>query len=180
MFKKIITIGFLTLIITLLFIPVTFAQRAIDPALKPQNAPGVPLTGPGFKECMAEHQNDDEQIKDIYNQIQGKDQEAIEQIIEDNKEIIQKYWDVNSQMCRGHEEEPITAFIQIIAGALLMLTGGIAVIVIAVGGVMYIVSGGNQQQMEYAKNTLKYGFIGMAVVIFSYYIVQLVLQLIIG
>ncbi len=178
MFKKLITTGFLTFIL-ILSVQVTFAQRAIDPELKPQNAPGVPLTGPGFVECMEENQ-DDREIKSIYEEIQGKNQDEIDQIIEDNKKVIQKYWDTNSQMCRGHEEEPITAFIQIIAGALLMLTGGIAVIVIAVGGVMYIVSGGNQQQMEYAKNTLKYGFIGMAVVIFSYYIVQFVLQIIIG
>jgi hypothetical protein len=179
MIKRLLTTGLLTLII-ILTIPVTFAQRAIDPSLKPENAPGVPLTGPGLVQCLEEHQKEDSQIKTIYDQIQGKSQSEIDQIVEQNKETIKKYWDINSSMCKGHEEEPITAFIQIIAGALLMLTGGIAVIVIAVGGVMYVVSGGNQQQMEFAKNTLKYGFIGMAVIIFSYYIVQTVLTLIIG
>lgn len=179
MLKKLITIWFLTLII-ILTIPVTFAQRAIDPSLKPQNAPGVPLTGPALEQCLSEFKDIDPDIKSIYEQIQGKNQTEIDKIVEDNKETIKLYWDENSQMCRGHEEEPITAFIQIIAGALLMLTGGIAVIVIAVGGVMYIISGGNQQTMEYAKNTLKYGFIGMAVIILSYYIVQTVLTLIIG
>ncbi len=178
MIKKLLTTGLLTLII-ILTIPATFAQRAIDPSLKPENAPGVPLTGPGVVDCLNEYKQT-QLAETIKKEIEGKSADEQKTILENHKTEIAKYWDVNSSMCKGHEEEPITAFIQIIAGALLMLTGGIAVIVIAVGGVMYVVSGGNQQQMEFAKNTLKYGFIGMAVIIFSYYIVQTVLTLIIG
>lgn len=89
-------------------------------------------------------------------------------------------WDENSQMCSGHEDEPITAFLQVLGGALLMLSGGIAVIVIAYGGLQYVISHGNQEKIEKAKKTLLYGIIGALVVIFSYVIVQFVLQLIIG
>ncbi|MFC1810218.1 pilin [Patescibacteria group bacterium] len=178
MFKKLITTGIL-LIIIVTTMPLAAAQRAIDPDLKPENAPGVPLTGPARMECIQKHD------KALYNEIQTelktktteKEKEALIKIYEDD---IKKYWDENSSMCRGFEEEPITAFIQILAGALLMLTGGVAVIVIAIGGIMYVTSRGNQQQMEYAKNTLTYGIIGMVLIIFSYYIVKFVLQLIIG
>lgn len=99
-------------------------------------------------------------------------------------ECINKYgaeaWDKNSQMCLGHEDEPITAFLQVLGGALLMLAGGIAVIVIAYGGLQYVLSHGNQEKIEKAKKTLLYGIIGALVVIFSYFIVELVLQIIIG
>ncbi len=89
-------------------------------------------------------------------------------------------WDKNAQLCSGFEDQPITAFLQILGGAILMLSGGIAVIVISVGGVMYITSRGNQQQLEFAKNTLVYGVLGMVVIIFSYFIIRWVLQIIVG
>lgn len=89
-------------------------------------------------------------------------------------------WDTNTQLCSTTAEEPINAFLQILAGAILMLSGGIAVIVIAVGGVMYVTSRGNQQQLEFAKNTLVYGVLGMVVIIFSYFIIKWVLQIVVG
>ena len=146
MIKKLLALTFI-LIIGMSTIPVTNAQRAIDPNLKPINAPGVPATGPGTeKECT------------------------------NNGGI----WDKNAQLCSLNEEEPINAFLQILGGAILMVSGGLAVIVIAVGGVMYITSRGNQQQLEFAKNTLVYGVIGMLVIIFSYFIIKWVLQIIIS
>lgn len=146
MFKKLITL-LLVLIIGMSIVPVTSAQRGIDPSLKPINAPGMPETGIGTK-----------------------------------KECEEKggTWDENTQLCSTTAEEPITAFIQILGGAVLMLSGGIAVIVIAVGGLMYVTSRGNQQQMEFAKNTLIYGVIGMLVIIFSYFIIRWVLQIILN
>lgn len=77
-------------------------------------------------------------------------------------------------------EDPVTIYIQIFAGALVMLSGGIAVIVIAVGGVLYIAAHGNQQQLEKAKNTLTFGVMGMLIVIFSYMIVRVVLMFVTG
>jgi len=178
MLKKIITIGILTSIIVLTM-PLTQAQRSIDPLLKPDNAPAVPLTGPARMECLKDHSEKDKDLKTIYDKVKD-DESKIKSLSEEEKETVAKYWDENSQMCRGHEEEPITAFIQILAGALLMIAGGVAVIVITIGGVMYVTSGGRQQQMEFAKNTLLYGIIGMLVMIFAYYIVQFVISLIVG
>ena len=174
MFKKLITIGLLTLIIVLTM-PMAHGQRAIDPLLKPDNAPSVPLTGPAKIECIKEQPS----LAAIATKV-GNDLKKFDTLSETEKESIAKYWDENSQMCRGHEEEPITAFLQILAGALLMIAGGVAVIVITISGVMYVTAGGRQNQMEFAKNTLLYGIIGMLVMIFSYYIVQFVIKLIVG
>lgn len=168
MLKKLITIGILTIIIAATM-PMTAAQRAIDPLLKPENAPEVPLAGPARTECLKQNSET--------ASLADKD---VKSLTDEEKKKIAKVWDENSQMCRGHEEEPITAFIQIIAGALLMIAGGIAVIVIAVGGVMYVTAGGRQNQMEFAKNTILYGILGMVVMIFAYYIVQFVIALITG
>ena len=174
MFKKLLTIGLLMVIIALTM-PMVHGQRAIDPLLKPDNAPSVPLTGLSQESCIQRN------LSKLHEELYGKDPtKKLDSLSDADKKEIAKYWDENSQMCHGNEEEPITAFIQIIAGALLMLTGGIAVIVITVSGIMYITSGGRQQQMEFAKNTLMYGIIGMVVIIFSYYFVQLIIKLIIG
>ncbi|MBA4336195.1 hypothetical protein C0416_00280 [bacterium] len=144
MFKKLLTLLFI-IIIGLAIVPMTNAQRTIDPSLKPTNSPGVPGTGS-----------------------------------EEDCKKAGGTWNKESQLCAGFEDEPINAFIQILAGAVLMLSGGIAVIVISVGGIMYVTSMGNQQQLEFAKSTLTYGVIGMLVIIFSYFIVRWVLQIVIG
>jgi hypothetical protein len=61
-----------------------------------------------------------------------------------------------------------------------MLAGGIAVIIMAYGGIQYVISQGNQERLDKAKKTLLYGVIGIVVVTFSYFIVSFVLRLIIG
>ncbi|MCD6109912.1 hypothetical protein J7J83_04105 [bacterium] len=145
MIKKVLTLLILTVIATLI-VPITSAQRTIDPSLKPLNSPDIPVAGSTKKECEKNG---------------GK-------------------WDKNAQLCSGEEDYPINAYIQIIGGAILMLSGGIAVIVISMGGIMYVTSRGNQQQLEFAKNTLIYGVIGMIVIIFSYFIIKWVMQIILG
>ena len=75
---------------------------------------------------------------------------------------------------------PINVFLQQIAGALLSISGALAVVIFAIGGVMYATSHGNQQQMEMAKNTIVYGVIGSLAIIFSYLIIRIVLQVIFG
>ena len=143
--KKFVTLLIL-ITITLISAQFSYAQRGIDPSLKPINAPDIPVAGPSEQECI---------------DLGGKR-------------------DKNAQLCSGYEDVPISAFIQIIAGAILMISGGVGVIVISVGGVLYITSRGNEQQLNYAKSTLLYGVIGMVVIIFSYFIVSWVLKLVIG
>jgi hypothetical protein len=118
-----------------------YAQRQIDPSLKPIYSPEAPQAGLTQAQCTE----------------------------------LNRKWDAKAKICKGDDAAPLNAFLQILAGALLMLSGGLAVIVVAVGGVMYITSHGDQQQLEYAKNTIVYGLGGSLVVIFSYMIVRIVI-----
>jgi len=156
MIRKIITICILLFIALFSYSYIASAQRGIDPSLKPEYAPDVPATGAASKdEC-----ENPKKIGD-YQPPKG-------------------VWDKNSQMCSTEVEAPINAFFQVIGGALLMLSGGIAVIVITIGGILYITSRGNQQQLEKAKSTLLYGVMGMLIIIFSYFIVRFVLTVVTG
>jgi hypothetical protein len=183
MMKKLIAISIL-LIMCSLTAPLVQAQYGgIDPILKPGNAPEVPQVKMTKDQCLETYKKyNAELIKQMEaeGKMMGWDDKKIAE--ETNDSLLKKYqvWDEKSGMCIGIGEKPIIAFLQILAGALLAISGGIAVIVVAVGGFMYITSRGNSQQMEYAKNTLVYGVIGMLVVIFSYFIVSYIITLIVG
>lgn len=69
-------------------------------------------------------------------------------------------------------------FFQLIAGSLLYLAGPIAIAMIAVGGLRYVVSHGDQTQMEGAKKTLQWAIIGLLVIIFSYAIIKGIISII--
>ena len=136
MIKKLIT--FLILIATILItMPLAFAtdvttSRGIDPLLKPQLAPGLPTTV-GKDECIKRYAGDAYEFAD--------------------DDYIAKYvWDDKNKVCIGASGSTvIQAILQRITGALLMISGGLAVIVIAMSGFLYQGARGNQQQMEVMK-----------------------------
>ncbi len=66
-------------------------------------------------------------------------------------------------------------FLQLIAGGLLYLAGPVAILFIAVAGLRYVTSHGDQNQLEGAKKTLEWAIIGLVVVIFSYAIVRAII-----
>ena len=143
MLKKLITTGVL-LYLLLSTVPFAYGQVLIDPGLKPENAPDMPVA----------------RDPTTCGEMGGE-------------------WK-NNVCVPKNAEDPITVYIQVFAGALVMLSGGIAVIVIAAGGVLYIMAHGNQQQLEKAKNTLTFGIMGMLIVIFSFLIVRVVLMFVTG
>jgi len=63
-----------------------------------------------------------------------------------------------------------------ITDILLFLVGAVAVIMLIVGGIRYIVSGGDQSQVTAAKNTILYAIIGIIVALLAYALVQFVLS----
>lgn len=66
----------------------------------------------------------------------------------------------------------------VLAGAINLVfyvTGVVAVVVIIIAGIMYIISTGDQNKIEQAKNMLKYAVAGLVVVILAFTIVQFVL-----
>lgn len=64
---------------------------------------------------------------------------------------------------------------QKITNTLLFLVGAISVIMLIVGGIRYIVSAGDQNQVTGAKNTIMYAIIGIIVAVVAWGIVNFVL-----
>ncbi len=56
----------------------------------------------------------------------------------------------------------------------LGIVGALTLLVVIIGGLRYVMSAGNQDQMEGAKKTLLYAVIGFIVIILAYTIVTLV------
>ncbi len=69
------------------------------------------------------------------------------------------------------ETGTITNFVQI----LLFVVGGLSVIMIIVGGLRYVVSGGDSKNISDAKNTILYAIVGLIVATLAYAIVNFVL-----
>ena len=65
---------------------------------------------------------------------------------------------------------------QQIVNILLFITGAIAVIVIVIGGIKYVLSSGDSNQITSAKNTILYAVIGLVVAILAYAIVNFVID----
>lgn len=63
-----------------------------------------------------------------------------------------------------------------IVNILLFLIGAISVVMIIIGGIRYVVSGGDQSSVTGAKNTILYAVIGLLVSIMAYAIVNFVVS----
>ncbi len=57
---------------------------------------------------------------------------------------------------------------------LLFITGGIAVVMVIVGGLRYVASAGDQNAVTAAKNTILYAIIGLVISIMAFAIVQFI------
>ena len=68
--------------------------------------------------------------------------------------------------------------LQLIAGSLIYAAGPIAVFMLAIGGLRYTISHGDQNQMEGAKKTITWAIIGLVVIIVSFAIVQSIITII--
>lgn len=68
-----------------------------------------------------------------------------------------------------------TGIFTTITNVLLFVVGAISVIMVIIGGLRYILSGGNNANVTSAKNTVLYAIIGIVVALFAYAIVNFVL-----
>ncbi|MDH4330018.1 MAG: pilin [Candidatus Moranbacteria bacterium] len=59
-----------------------------------------------------------------------------------------------------------------IVGYIRNLLAGVAIAMIAVGGVMYVISAGSQQMMEKAKSVIQQALIGVAIVLGAWLIIN--------
>lgn len=62
-----------------------------------------------------------------------------------------------------------------ITNVLLFIIGAIAVIMIVIGGLRYVISGGDSSQITAAKNTILYAIVGIVVAILAYAAVNFVI-----
>lgn len=82
----------------------------------------------------------------------------------DNGEQPKKYFNDNSG------ESPIVSFILTIINFATTVMGSFAVILFIVAGFMFMVSGGNSQKLDEAKDIVKYAAIGLIVAFMAYVI----------
>lgn len=64
---------------------------------------------------------------------------------------------------------------QTITNVLLFILGAISVIMIIIGGLRYVISGGNATAVTAAKNTILYAIVGVIVALLAYAVVNFVL-----
>ena len=65
---------------------------------------------------------------------------------------------------------------KIITNVMLFLIGAISVIMLIIGGIRYVVSGGDSSAIQSAKNTILYAIVGVVVAILAYAVVNFVIQ----
>lgn len=63
-----------------------------------------------------------------------------------------------------------------ITNVMLFVIGAISVIMLIVGGIRYVVSGGDSTKVQEAKNTILYAIVGVVVAILAYAVVNFVIQ----
>ena len=86
-----------------------------------------------------------------------------------------------AEAAQGTDQENTTLFgvggiFETVTNILLFLIGAIAVIMLVIGGIRYVVSGGDQAAVTAAKNTILYAIVGIIVAFLAYAAVQFVIQ----
>ena len=86
--------------------------------------------------------------------------------------------DVN--LAKGTGNVNIITTIVHLVNIVLGLLGLIAVIIIMIGGFKWMTAQGSEDKVEDAKKTIKYGLIGLAIIVLAYVIVRIVIAAVIG
>lgn len=77
---------------------------------------------------------------------------------------------------RGPADERVNSAIRLVINLFSVVVGVISVIMIIIGGLKYITSGGDSGNITGAKNTILYAIIGLVVVALAQVVVKFVLQ----
>ena len=68
-----------------------------------------------------------------------------------------------------------TGIFRTITNVLLFILGAVSVIMIIIGGLRYVISGGNSTAVTAAKNTILYAIVGVIVALLAYAVINFVL-----
>ena len=82
----------------------------------------------------------------------------------------------DSSICSSTDDN-VNDLIGTIVNTMLLIVGILAVIVIIIGGIMFVTSAGNQQAVTNAKNAVLYSVIGLVVAFLAYAIVNWVFNI---
>lgn len=69
-----------------------------------------------------------------------------------------------------------TGTFRTITNVMLFLVGAISVIMLIIGGIRYVVSGGDSTAVQNAKNTILYAIVGIVVALLAYAVVSFVIS----
>ena len=81
--------------------------------------------------------------------------------------------DTESRVCVDENADP-NALIKSIVNVLLFIVGAISVVMIIIGGLLYVLSAGDNGRVTTAKNTIMYAVVGLVVSFIAFAIVQFV------
>jgi len=82
----------------------------------------------------------------------------------------------DSAVC-ANKDDKAEGFVGTLVNVLLYILGAISVIVLIIGGILYVISGGNSSSVAKAKNTITYAIVGLIVSFLAYAIVNWVVDL---
>ncbi len=89
---------------------------------------------------------------------------------------------IDSKALNGDGGEAVAGnfLLQLIAGALISIAAPVAIAIIAVAGLIAVVSHGDQKLIDMAKQALTYAIVGLVVIIFSWVITRSIISLVIS
>ncbi len=117
--------------------------------------PALVLGASLFAQTAPAHATFDMGLQDGANSAQGKDQQG----------------DASSLFGQGGQG----GIFRTITNVMLFLIGAISVIMLIIGGIRYVVSGGDSSAVTAAKNTILYAIVGVVVAILAYAVVNFVI-----
>lgn len=82
--------------------------------------------------------------------------------------------DPTAAICKDQNKSP-AQLIATIVNVLLFIIGAIAVIMIIIGGILYVTSAGDSGNVTKAKNTILYAVVGLVIAFLAYAIVNFVI-----
>ncbi len=68
-----------------------------------------------------------------------------------------------------------TGIFTTISNVMLFLVGAVSVIMVVIGGLRYVISGGNTSNVGAAKNTILYAIVGLVISILAYAVINFVI-----
>ena len=131
-------------------------QLMIGAFMLPVMVLGASLFTSVLQPAPAAHAGFDKSLSDGANAAQGKDQQG----------------DAATLFGEGGEG----GIFRTITNVLLFLIGAISFIMLIIGGIRYVVSGGDSGAVQNAKNTILYAIVGVVVAILAYAVVNFVIS----